>query len=109
MLLRLVINAAALFIATYIVPGIELRGWGALLGAAVLLGLVNALIRPILLILTLPINLLTLGLFTLVVNAGLFALVAGLVPGFEVAGFGAAFLGSLVLAAVSMVLSWLIR
>ncbi|MBC7240359.1 MAG: phage holin family protein [Chloroflexi bacterium] len=108
LLRRWLINALGLLILPYIVTGIEVRGiWAALL-AALVLGLVNALIRPFLLLVFLPLNLLTLGLFTLVINAVLLWLVAALVPGFGVAGFLAALAGALVLTLVSGLASWLI-
>lgn len=89
-------------IAAYIVPGVTITFIGALI-AAVVLGALNLLIRPILLILTLPITILTLGLFSLVINALLVMLAAVLVPGFSVAGFWTAFLFALVLAIVNWV------
>jgi putative membrane protein len=101
MLLRWVLNALALLAVSYIVPGFEVDSfWWALI-VALVLGLVNALIRPILLILTLPINILTLGLFTFVINALMILLVANLLEGFSVASFGAAFSGALLLWVIS--------
>src|SRR5215467_6042598 len=105
-LLRVVVNALAL--AASILPGIEVDGFIPALAAGVLLGLVNAFVRPILLILTLPITLLTLGLFLLVLNGFCFWLVASLVKGFHVAGFGSALLGSLVVSVVSWIVTALI-
>jgi len=96
--LRLLISAAGLWLASELVSGIEIRGWGTLLIAAFLLGLVNALVRPLVVLLTLPITLLTLGLFLMVVNAGMLALVATLLGDFSVAGFGSALLGALVVS-----------
>ena len=98
------IVAASLWIAAYLIPGVVVRSVTALLIAALVLGLVNALVRPILTILTLPITILTLGLFYLVVNGVAFALAASLVPGFELAGFGSAILGALLVSLVSWVL-----
>src|SRR5207245_4428721 len=86
-LLRVVVNALAIMLAASIVPGIAVDGLVSALAAAVLLGLINAFVRPVLLILTLPITLLTLGLFLLVLNGFCFWLVAWLVKGFHVAGF----------------------
>ncbi len=100
-LIRFLINALAVMAAAYIVPGITVRNFWVALIAALVIGLVNALIRPLLLLLTLPINIVTLGLFTLVVNALMFWLAASLVKGFDVAGFGAAFWGALVFWLVS--------
>ncbi|HKW39890.1 MAG TPA: phage holin family protein [Gemmatimonadales bacterium] len=93
---RLVITALGLWAATKIVPGVEIVGWGNLILAALLLGIVNALIRPVILILTLPLTVLTLGLFILVVNGFSLALVAWVMPGFTLSGLGAAILGSIV-------------
>src|SRR5256885_6546405 len=107
-LLRLILNGAAVFLAANLVPGITLSGPGAAIVAGVILGFVNAIIRPILILLTLPFTILTLGLFILVVNAICLALVAWLVPGFSVHGFGAAFAGALVVSIVSWLLSALL-
>lgn len=101
MLLRWILNALALLVVSYIVPGFEVASfWWALI-VALVLGLVNALIRPILLILTLPINILTLGLFTFVINALMILLVSTLLEGFAVTGFGAALAGALLLWVIS--------
>ena len=100
-LTRLLIGALSLGIAASIVPGIHINTPLTLVLAAFLLGLVNAIIRPILVILTLPITVLTLGLFLLILNALLFLLVAALLPGFHVAGFGPALLGWLVMTIIS--------
>ena len=98
---RVVITALGLWAAATIVPGVRIDGWGNLLVAALLLGIVNAVIRPIILILTLPLTVLTLGLFILVVNGISLALVAWLMPGFTLAGLGAAILGSIVVGLTS--------
>jgi putative membrane protein len=103
-LLHWAIVAAALWVAAYLVPGVVVQSVPALLIAALVLGLVNALVRPVLTILTLPITILTLGLFYLVVNAAAFGLAASLVPGFDVAGFGSAVIGALLVSVVSWVL-----
>lgn len=95
-LTRLVITALGLWLAATIVPGIGFAGWRALIIAALLLGIVNAIVRPILIILTLPLTLLTLGLFLFVVNGLSLEIVAWLVPGFHVTGLGAAMLGAIV-------------
>jgi len=107
-LLRVAINALAIMLAASILPGIGVDGIVPALAAAVLLGLVNAFVRPVLLILTLPITLVTLGLFLFVLNGLCFWLVASVVKGFHVAGFGSAMLGALVVSAVSWVLTALI-
>lgn len=101
LILRWVLNALALLLVAYVVPGVSVANFFTALLVAVVLGILNALIRPILLILTLPITIVTLGLFALVINALVFWMASAFVPGFEVAGFWAAFWGSLVLWAVS--------
>lgn len=101
-LFRLVITALGLWAAATIIPGMTISGWGALAVSALLLGIVNAVIRPVLLILTLPLTVLTLGLFILVVNGISLAIVAALVPGFELAGLWSATLG----AGVVGITSW---
>ena len=93
---RLAITALGLWLASAILPGVHIAGFGTLVLAALVLGIVNAVIRPIILILTLPLTVLTLGLFIFVVNGIAFALVAWLVPGFRVIGLGSAILGALV-------------
>lgn len=104
-LLRVLINAAALWVAASLIPGIRLSGLRYTLLAALVLGLINAIVRPVLLFLTLPITLLTLGLFIFVLNAFCLWLTSRLVPGFDVHGFGAAFLGALVISVVSWMLT----
>jgi len=98
---RLLITALGLWAAATIVPGVTIDGVGSLIVAALLLGLVNAVIRPIILILTLPLTLLTLGLFIFVVNGISLALVAWVMPGFTLSGLGAAILGSIVVGLTS--------
>jgi putative membrane protein len=100
-LIRLAISAFALWVAEQLLEGIWFDGTFALLLAAFLLGLVNAVVRPVFVLLTLPLTLLTLGLFLLVVNALMLALVGVLVPGMHVAGFGSALLGSIIVSLVS--------
>ena len=107
-ILRTAINALGLAIAALILPGITIRGLGTLLVAALLMGLVNALLRPIVVIVTLPITIVTFGLFLLVVNAALFGLVAALLEGFAVSGFFAALFGWLIVSAVGVLSSWTI-
>ena len=104
-LVRLLITALGLWIASAIVPGIEIRGGGTLLLAALLLGLVNAVVRPVIVVLTLPITVLTLGVFLWVVNAAMLALVAAMLEGFVVRGFFAALLGSFIVSVTSWVAS----
>jgi putative membrane protein len=107
-LARLLLNAIAILVAAWLVPGFELSGTGAALAAGALLGLVNVLIRPILIVLTLPFTLVTLGLFIFVVNAICVGLTAALLPGFTIAGYWAAFLGALVVSVVSWILNGLL-
>jgi putative membrane protein len=97
-LTRLLISAASLGLAAYLVPGIYVDSVVTLVIAAFLMGIVNAIVRPILIILTLPITILTLGLFLFIVNAMTFGLVAWLMPGFAVAGLGSALLGWLIVS-----------
>jgi len=102
---RWLVNAAGLFVVSKIVPGVKVDDLGTLLVAAAGLGLVNALIRPVLIILTLPINVLSLGVFTLLINGALFYLVSRIVAGFYVGGFTSAFWGALCLSCVSFILN----
>ena len=104
-LIRLAIGMLGLWVAQSIVPGVRITGLGTLALAAFLLGLANAVVRPLLVILTLPITLLTLGLFLLVVNAAVLALVAALLDEFTIAGFWSALFGSCVVSVVSWLAS----
>ncbi len=104
-LLRVVVAAAGLWLASTIVPGIHVRGLGTLAAAAVLLGLVNAIVRPLVVFFTLPLTFLTLGLFLLVVNAAMLELTAFFLHGFTIHGFGAAILGAIVVSLTSWVAS----
>jgi putative membrane protein len=97
------IGALSLWVASAIVPGVDISGAGTLLIAAILLGVVNALVRPLVVVLTLPITLVTLGLFLLVVNAAMFGLVASFLDGFRVTGFWPALFGAIVVS----ITSWL--
>jgi len=108
LLLHWLISAVSLLIVAYIIPGIEVRGFGTALIAALVIGLVNATLGLILKILTLPLTLLTFGLFLFVINALMLQLASYLVPGFAVSGFWSAFFGAIVLSLVSMVLRSLI-
>jgi putative membrane protein len=107
-LLRLLMAALGLWLAAAWVPGIEVRGVWTLLGAALLLGLVNAIVRPLLVLLTLPITVLTLGLFLLVINAGMLALVAWVFDDFTIAGFWPALLGAIIVGLTGWLASWFI-
>jgi putative membrane protein len=102
------ITLLGLFLASSIIPGVEINGTGSFIFGAVLLSLVNAFIRPIALLLTLPITLLTLGLFLFVVNAAMFGLVAAMLDGFMVGGFWSAVLGSIIVSITSAIASWTI-
>ena len=105
-LLRLLIGALGLWLAARLVPGMQIQGAGTLLGAAFLLGAVNAFVRPALVLLTLPFTILTLGLFLLVVNAAMLGVVAWLLDGFRLASFGSALLGSIIVSLTGWVASW---
>ena len=104
LLLRTVLNAAALLLIAYLYPGVAVTSFVAALIAALVLGLVNAVVRPILVILTLPVTILTLGLFLFVINALLFWAASGLLPGFHVNGFVAALIGSLIYSLLGLVI-----
>jgi|SRR5579862_6851692 len=107
--LHWIITAIALGAAARLVPGIHIASGPVLVVAALVLGFVNAIVRPVLVLLTLPLTVLTLGIFYFIVNGAAFGLAAALVPGFTVASLGAAILGSLVVALVSSLFAWLIR
>jgi putative membrane protein len=108
LLARWLLNAGALLLVAYLYPGVQVNDFLAALVAALVLGLVNAVIRPLLVLLTLPVTLLTLGLFLFVINAFLFWLVAELVKGFTVSGFGGALIGSILYSLITLVTSWLL-
>ncbi|MEM9209344.1 MAG: phage holin family protein [Pseudomonadota bacterium] len=105
-LVRTLIIALGLGLASAIVPGVSISGTGTLFGAALLLGLVNAVIRPLIVFLTFPITINTLGLFLLVINAGMFGLVAAILDNFRVAGFFAAVFGAIIVSITSTIASW---
>jgi putative membrane protein len=104
LLLHWIISALSLMIVAYIFPGIQLQGMGAALIAPIVIGLINATIGLIVKIITLPLTILTLGIFWLIINALMLQLAAALVPGFYVDGFWSAFFGAIVLSLVSMIL-----
>jgi putative membrane protein len=108
LLLVWILNAIALLAVAYLYPGVQLQDWQAAAIAALVLGLVNTLVKPVLVILTLPVTIVTLGLFLLVLNALLFWAVASLVPGFHVSGFWAAMLGAILYSVIGWLLSMLI-
>ena len=107
-ILRLLIVALGLWLASELVPGIEVQGVGTLLGAALLLGIVNAVVRPVLVILTLPATVFTLGLFLLVINAAMLGLVAWMFDNFTIAGFWPALFGSIVVSITGWLASYFI-
>jgi putative membrane protein len=107
-LIRAVLVALGLWLATAWVPGVYIEGPSTLLLAGILLGVVNSIVRPIAILLTLPMTIVTLGLFLLVINAAMVALVAWMLPGMHVAGFGAAFWAAILVSLVSMIGSWFV-
>jgi putative membrane protein len=107
-LVRTLIIALGLGLAKALIPGVIINGTGTLLIAALLLGLVNAIIRPLLVLMTLPLTLITLGFFLLVINAGMFGLVAAMLDNFHVAGFFSALFGAIIVSLTSTLASWYI-
>ena len=108
LLLLWILNAIALLAVTYLLPSIQISGFGTALLAALVLGFINTLVRPILAILTLPITVLTLGIFYLVLNGLLFWLASALLPGFQVQGFVPAMVGAILYGVIAWALSALI-
>jgi putative membrane protein len=104
-LIRWVVSALALWVAQALLPGIRIEGAGTLFIAALLLGFVNAIVRPLLIFVTLPITILTLGLFLLVINAAMLGLVAALLENFTISGFWSALAGAIVVSLVSWLVS----
>ncbi|MEK7066355.1 MAG: phage holin family protein [Patescibacteria group bacterium] len=104
MLINLIVNALAFYVTAYIVPGVRIENFEALAVVAIVWGVLSLVVRPILILLTLPVNILTLGLFTFVINAFLIMLMASFVRGFRVDNFGAALIAAVVLALVNIVL-----
>lgn len=104
LIVRWMLLAAALLLVAYLDPGVQVRSFGSAMVAAFVLGLLNTLLRPLLVLLTLPVTLLTLGLFLFVINAVLFWLAGSLLAGFEVAGFAHALIGSLLYSLCGMVI-----
>ena len=107
-LLRVAIVAIGLYVASKLVPGVEISDGWSLLWAALLLGIVNAIVRPVIVLLTLPLTILTLGLFLLVINAAMLSLIAWLLDGMTVDGFWAAFFWSIVVSITGWLASWFI-
>jgi putative membrane protein len=108
-LAHLVITSALLLLVSNIVPGLQVDGWGSAFIGALLLGLVNSFLRPLMVLLTLPLTIVTFGLFLLVVNALMLSLVAALVPGIHLRGFGSAILGSVLLSLLNLAVGAVIR
>jgi len=108
LIVKILVNAAALMLTANLIDGIYVEGWGAVIIAAIVLGIINAIIRPILMVLTLPLTVMTLGLFTFVINGLMLKLVASVVSGFDVMGLWPAVVGSVILSVISTVLSWLV-
>ena len=104
LLTKWLLSAAALLAVAYLYSGVEIKSYSAALIAAVLIGLFNTILRPILVILTLPVTVLSLGLFLFVINALMFWSAAGLLNGFNVTGFGAALIGSLIYSALGIII-----
>lgn len=104
-LAHLLLTAALLLIVAKFVSGVEVSGWGPAIFGAFVLGIVNAVVRPVMVLLTLPFTVITFGLFLLVINALMLWLVGALVPGVRVKGFGPAFLGSLVLTVLNIMIA----
>jgi len=104
-LIRWLILTAAIIVASYLLDGIQVKGFFNAFFAAAILGVLNAFFRPILIILTLPINILTLGLFTFIINALLLKMASGVISGFDVRGFWTAVFGSVIISVVSWALN----
>ncbi|UCE33145.1 MAG: phage holin family protein [Deltaproteobacteria bacterium] len=104
-LIRWLVLTAAIIVASYVLDGIQVKGFFSAFFAAAILGVLNAFFRPILIILTLPINILTLGLFTFIINALLLKMASGVISGFDVRGFWAAVFGSIIISVVSWALN----
>lgn len=98
------LSACALLAVAYLYPGVQVSGFGAALIAAFFIGLFNTVLRPVLVVLTLPVTLITLGLFLFVINALMFWAAAGILDGFRVTGFGAALLGSLIYSVFGLII-----
>lgn len=107
MLINLIINALAFYVVAYIVPGVKIESFQTLGVVAIVWGVLSIVLKPILILLTLPVNILTLGLFTFVINAFMIMLMSNFVPGFKVDGFGVALLSAVVLSLLNVVLGGL--
>lgn len=107
-LIRMLIAMLGLFLASRLLPGVSIQGTGTFILAALALGVVNAVVRPIAFVMTLPLTIVSLGLFLLVLNAAMFGLVAALLDNFAVAGFWSALFGAIIVSLTSTVASWYI-
>lgn len=105
LIIRWLTLTVAIVATSYLLEGIHISGFGAALAAAALLGILNAFFRPIAILLTLPINILSLGLFTFIINALMIKMVSGIIPGFDVIGFWTSIFGALVIS----IISWLLN
>lgn len=102
LILHLIISTLAVMVAAYVIPGVSVGGWFAAFVVAIVLGIFNTFLKPVLVLLTLPLNIITLGLFTLVINTALILLAGAIVPGFHPGSFFAAFLFGLALSVINM-------
>ena len=107
-MINLIVNALAFYVTAYIVPGVKIENFQTLAVVAIVWGVLSIVLKPILILLTLPVNIMTLGLFTFVINAFLIMLMSNFVTGFKVDGFGAALLAAIVLALLNVVLGKLV-
>jgi len=109
LLIRWLCLTAAIMLTAYLIDGIQVAGFAHALGTAAVLGVLNVIVRPVLFILTLPINIMTFGLFTFIINALMLKIASGLIPGFSVIGFWAAVLGALIISLVNWLLNAIIQ
>ena len=107
-IIRWVLNMAAIILTAALLSGFELTVWGAVVGS-IFLGIINAIIRPILILLTLPLNLVTLGLFTFIVNALMLYITSVTIKGFDIHGFGWAILSAILISAISFLISFIVK
>jgi len=107
-IIRWVLNMAAIILTAALLSGFELTVWGAVVGS-IFLGIINAIIRPILILLTLPLNLVTLGLFTFIVNALMLYITSVTIKGFDIQGFGWAILSAILISAISFLISFIVK
>jgi len=109
LLLKWFVLTASILLVSYLLAGIQVDHFLTAVFAAAVLGILNSIVRPILILLTLPINLLTFGIFTFIINAALLMLVSVIIPGFDIDGFWTAVLGSILISVINALLSWLLR